>query len=279
MESVTDTLILWALEGTDPDQGIKMTQAEILAKIATAVPAAVHEIGWKLEIRLKALSSKNTEGGRRINFHRAETAYVLPYETRKLIQEANANDELLAIRVREGLIQRAREASETQLSDTDAELMGDVAIRKMHITFENQGLMFSHFLANEEEQDSEHLALADAAKTALFERGVSGQRELNLAVTAIRVARRCLYGSTSDEREYLRRLARTYTLLFTLRNEPKVIDFFAQMASDFYLYVGSDMIVRALSERFLEPADQLCRNMLVMGAEAGMEMIHGASAT
>jgi hypothetical protein len=65
---------------------------------------------------------------------------------------------------------------------------------------------------------------------------------MNISLAA---ARACLYQSTDQEREYLGRLARTYALLFTLNTEPKLVEYFQDMAPDFYLYVGADMLVRA----------------------------------
>jgi hypothetical protein len=45
------------------------------------------------------------------------------------------------------------------------------------------------------------------------------------------------------------------------------------MAGDFYLYVGTDILIRALSERYLEPKDQMTRNVLRMAAEVGATLV------
>jgi hypothetical protein len=57
--------------------------------------------------------------------------------------------------------------------------------------------------------------------------------------------------SAEEERLYLGKLSRTYLLLFSLNAEPRIIEYFQTMASDFYLYVGSDILIHALSERYL----------------------------
>lgn len=272
IESLTDTLTLWALEGTDPDKNILMSRDDILKQVETAIPSAVPEMRSKLDHRLRMLSSKDFPGGRRIKYHVRENAYVLPYEIRKTIQESNAGDESLVIRVRDGFIERAKACSQEPLNERDLESLGNIAIRTLQIAFEKQGLLFSHFLSNSDDT-TEYPALADAAKEAIFEAGVTGTKSVEFAIVGIRMARQSLYASTSDEREYLRRLSRTYTLLFTLKNEPRVANFFARMASDFYLYVGSDLIIRALSETCLQLADQLSRNTLVFSAQAGMKLI------
>ena len=273
-ESLTDTLIQWALEGTDPDKNILMSQNEILAKIESVIPTASHEISAKLDSRLRRLSSKDFPGGRRVRYHMKDNAYVLPYEARSAIEELNASDEALTIRARQSFVTRAESVVQSRLDDSDRDLVGSVVIRTMQIAFEKQGLLFSHFLASTEDDSDEveYPAIVDAVKDAVFE-FVPANRHAEITEIAIRVARESIYSSTNDEREYLRRLSRTYTLLFTLKNEPRVIEFFQRMASEFYLYVGTDMLVRALSELFLEEPDQLGRNMLRLASASGMQLI------
>jgi hypothetical protein len=58
LESVSDGLILWALEGTDPDTNTLMNRAQILQKIEAAVPPAKQFIRGTLKNRLEFLSSR-----------------------------------------------------------------------------------------------------------------------------------------------------------------------------------------------------------------------------
>lgn len=80
------------------------------------------------------------------------------------------------------------------------------------------------------------------------------------------------YSSTSIQRKYLYNLSRAYVLLFTLQAEPKVIEYFSNMSASFNLFVGSDILVRALSERYLNQEDQVCRNMLKIAIESGVSL-------
>jgi len=48
------------------------------------------------------------------------------------------------------------------------------------------------------------------------------------------------------------------------------------MTADFYLYVGSDLLIRALSERYLPRADQVHKNTLLMAARAGSNLVLAA---
>ncbi len=79
--------------------------------------------------------------------------------------------------------------------------------------------------------------------------------------------------SEECERLFFSKLCSTYTLLFCLKSEPRIVEYFQKMATDFYLYLGSDLIVRALSERYLRPEDQITRNTLRLIKKAGGKLI------
>ncbi|HUG82953.1 MAG TPA: hypothetical protein VMM13_00225, partial [Euzebya sp.] len=85
--------------------------------------------------------------------------------------------------------------------------------------------------------------------------------------------RGALYASRAVERSYLRKLSRLYGLLFTLNTEPRLIEYFHEMTSDYYLYVGSDQLVRALAEQYLPGPDQATRNTLLAASQAGATLV------
>jgi len=99
LEAVTDSLILWALEGTDPDRSKLMDKAAIQKKIEGALPAAKHFIRGVLDNRLEILTQKSNPSGRQLRFYRNEQAYCLPYETREIVRQENTEDESLKLDV------------------------------------------------------------------------------------------------------------------------------------------------------------------------------------
>lgn len=120
VNSVTDSLTLWALEGTDPDLGKFMMRDEVVAKIGDQIPAARKVIGGRVPARLEALSKKEyPSGGRQIKWHRREDLFCLPYETRSRLAAENANDEALMLRVQEGLRERARQLTDLVTSEEE----------------------------------------------------------------------------------------------------------------------------------------------------------------
>ncbi len=54
--------------------------------------------------------------------------------------------------------------------------------------------------------------------------------------------------------------------MFTLQAEPRIIEYFSAMSSSFRLFLGSNILVKALSERYLDEEDQVARNLLKMAA-------------
>ncbi len=71
-DSMVDTLILWALEGTDPDRNILRDRAEILRRAKEEIPAVEPLFEQRLTSRLKTMASKRYPGGRAIRWHRSE---------------------------------------------------------------------------------------------------------------------------------------------------------------------------------------------------------------
>jgi hypothetical protein len=107
LETVTDGLIIWALEGTDPDKRIFRSRIEILERITTALPAAKQFIKGVLDDRLEVLTKKNSASGREVRWHRKEDGFCLPLETRELIKNENTEDEVLKATVSEVFERRA----------------------------------------------------------------------------------------------------------------------------------------------------------------------------
>jgi hypothetical protein len=58
-----------------------------------------------------------------------------------------------------------------------------------------------------------------------------------------------------------------------MKYEPQIVEFFQGMKGKFHLYVGTDIIVRALSEAFLPEADRATENMLKILRQAGSDLV------
>lgn len=271
VNAVVDALALWALEGTDPDAGILRRSDQVLVRIVGELPSVKALVEPRLHRRLEAMSSKQYPGGRAVNWHRAEDAFCLPYQTRQRIEEENTADEALRLDVLASFDDRLRPQHLPGLGDVRIRHAAEVALRSLQLAFERNGLEFASFLQSED--NGEYSTITDSLAEALNEHGITGKNALVVGDGAYGILRGVLYDSREIEREYLKRLSRTYALLFTLNTEPKLIEYFQEMAGDFRLYVGADQLVRALSEHYLDDADRMTSTTLLMASRTGAKLI------
>ncbi|MBX9243853.1 hypothetical protein ICW40_03415 [Actinotalea ferrariae] len=275
VDAVTDALALWGLEGTDPDAGILRTAPEVMARITEAIPTAASIIEGRLEPRLVAMSRKDRPGGRAVRRYVKSGEYCLPWETRESLLEENANDAALVETVLEGLEDRALHSGQ-EVAPATAKLASRVALRALQYIFETEGLEFARFL--EADVGGTYPTAADSIAPALDAVRVDGRVRAEVADAAFAAVRGVLYSSSESERSYLNKLAKTYAIMFTLNTEPRLVRFFQEMTSDFRLYVGSDQLILAMSESYLEPGDRSTTNMLRIAAEIGAKVILTESA-
>ncbi len=273
VDSVTDALILRALEGTDPDQNVFRSEKEIAERIDVELPSVSALVQPRVTARLSYLAKVRAtdSGGRRVQWHKMHDGYCLPFETRQSILQENAADEALVLGVVQSLEDRVREASESELSDTLVETVGQVVLRTLQLAFEKEGAEFVLFIRNK--VNGSFPTIYDFLRESLVELKITGTKGIQVGEFAFAALRGVFYDSREVERVYLQRLSRTYALLFTLNTEPHLLDFFQTMTSEFRLYVGTDQIIKALSEYYLAEADQITRNNLLFTVRSGAKLI------
>ena len=268
IESVSDSLILWSLEGTDPNKGIFATRAEIMQRIEEVLPATKQFIRGVLDDRLKLLSSKNNSTGREIRWYKKTNQFCLPYGTRQLVEQENVEDEFLKAHVLSEF--------EACVQDLDEKISprrtAHIAHRAIELTFEGQGLELAAFL-EKRIGGHEELSISDQVDEAIQEAKIAGEEALVTKEAALAAIRRAFYESTEDQRRYFSKLSRTYSLLFSLRADPRIVEYFQSMSSELILLVGTDILIQALSERYLKEEDQMTCNMLRILRDAGADLI------
>lgn len=269
-DAVIDGLIIFSLEGTDPDLGIFMNRQEIIEKISTDIPSSKQFVAAALDQRLEALTSKSRPQGRAVRWHRPADVFCLPFETRKLIEDENIEDEELRIAVLDSLRSRISAADPT--IDDSLELATELSLRTIQITYERSGLEFASFLESGNERH-EPKTVTDSLGEAFAELEIPAEQRGQLGSVIYSALRGAFYSSLEEERLLFSKLSRTYALLFTLNTDPNLVEYFQEMASDFYLYVGTDELIRAMSERYLAEPDQMTRNTLRIASEAGATLV------
>lgn len=263
VNAIADGLIIWALEGTDPDKNIFMTPREIMQKIAETVPAAPNLIKPVFDARLSILRGRKQS----IRWYRRQDKYCLAYEIRRRVEKDNIKDEVIHSEVRDGFITKLSRFN-TTLSPEEIQEAADISLQILQKLFEKQGLEFAAFVRGEFSNSNPMSTITDILEETV-DNGSKGDRWVFLKEAILNNLQQAFYASTEKERLFLHSLSATYTLLFCLKTDPRIVEYFQNMAADFYLYVGSDLIVRAFSERYLHPADQITRNTLKIIKQAG----------
>ena len=275
LESVTDALILWALEETDPDANKFLTPTEIIDKVEGVIPTAKQFFRGAVEIRLKALSTKQ-EGSRLVNVYQKAGMYCLPYDSRQTLAAHAREDEALKVAMSGGIQERISVACEVAPSTDVMERITAVIYRVLEVVFETQGFEASRHFLGEAENAESNLAdrpIYEVAEEEMVKAGFKLNDNSGLLLAAKQTLRGIFYQSTTQERAFCARLARTYILLFMIKNTPEVINYFNTMSKHLTLYIGSDLLVRAVSEFYLPVEDQMTVNALKIIKQAGSRLV------
>jgi hypothetical protein len=266
-EVLADSLILFVLEGTDPDKKILRSRAEILDRIAKITQFDPKWLHPTIDKRLKALSTKP----RKIRHHRNEDAYCLPYETRLEIQQRNIADYALYEKFREETTsQLAQKLSELGISIGEPyKLLEDV----LHRLFRQQGLEFSNFVSTGDGSLSVEKSLQTIVHDVIDDSKTNRKDRQATADVLLQVIRGIIYNGTNEQLQFIRRLADTYRLLFLLQCDPKIATYFATMVSKLRVYVDTSILIPAISEYLLETHHRRHWNLLTSSKRAGVTLI------
>lgn len=268
MHSIMDTLILWSLKDTDPDSGIFLDESQIKISILESFPWTKSFINNQFKNRLEQLRTKSVTN-REIRWYKKDKKYCLPYETRYAIKLENTHDELLHINFIQEIKDLCRD--KFSLSEDLCQSIAPLVTAIIQKVFERQGLLLSSFISEVDGNLHEkELVISDCIEDVLENSSVKPCDIYNYRVYIEGLIRDMFYHSTEIQREYLLQLSKTYVLLFTLKAEPRIVDYFNAMSSKFTLFLGSDIIVKALSERYLKKEDQQCKNLLQSAAASGV---------
>lgn len=266
-EVLADTLILFALEGTDPDRNILMTADEIKLKIASQVTFEVKQLHDVIERRLEALSKRP----HRINYHTKEKAFCLPYATRSQIADRNITDAALHQRFLDGVENRLKvHLGAEKVRVKDYCVLIETTINKI---FHQQGLEFADFILSGDNPAAVERSLADVIADVVDGSAVIMKNRNVVKTCLLMTIRDIVYSGTADEQEFLRRLSNTYMMLFLLQCDPKIATFFHSMAAKLEVYVCTSLLIPALSEYFIAPQSRRHWNLLKGAHAAGVKLL------
>lgn len=263
---LTDTLIIYALEGTDPDQDKLLLKQEIKEKIKKYIKFDPQLLDEKIDDRLLFLSTKP----RKIKYHSKYKAYCLPYETRLEIEERNLKDDIL--------VNTFFSQTENQIKRFFKEL--DVSVRDIGILitnifnkiYEKQGLEFSNFILQGDNKSIIEQDLSNVIANVVDDSSVIFKNKEKVK-TAIHLAiREIVYNGTHEQHRFLQSLSNTYLMMFMLKWEPKISTYFESLASKLKVFVDNSIIIPAFSEYYLSDRNKRHWNLLTKASEAGIKL-------
>lgn len=264
---LVDTLILYTLEGTDPDKDIFRTAEQIKEEIAKLVKFDPKKIYPTIDERLVELSKKP----RKIKLHIKAKGYCLPYETRLEIHQKNLNDLLLY----ESFQKSVHDGLRTHLNDAGIKVMDIASLMETTINrlFYQQGLEFADFVLHGENQRALEKELPDVISYVVDQSPVVVKNKEEVKSALLTTIRDIVYNGSKDQKIFLQRLSNTYMMLFLLQCDPKLASFFGSMASKLTIYVCTSIIIPALSESYLDPIHKRHANLLTGARNAGVNLI------
>ncbi|AXT33821.1 hypothetical protein D1820_01895 [Phaeobacter sp. LSS9] len=251
-----DTVIYAALQGTDPAEEKFKTGDELKSELEVSHGQLLAKAPVNLEDRLEFLSSKNNSP--RLRKHPGEK-FALPYEVRSQFGEFNISIQNQEDTFLASLSSRIRE----QAPGLSNEMHGKVLtlVRDtLHETFRRQAMNFANsFNASTEEVSIEVFEIiAELSKEMEFE-----PQELEAAhELAASVFRGACYSSEQGERAFIETLMKYYTVHFLMHGDAVVSEYFSEMSKRLRVYLGTDIIVRCLSETFVKERSRGMTNAL-----------------
>lgn len=273
-EQVLDALIYWSLRDTDPDKSILMGRNKIYESISGLFPQAATVLLPHLNKRLQTLSTKGVGGEERLRHYKKGDSFSLPYDMRTAL--ANEASEALARQAnfRRSILNRLT----AEIREFDADATGvacsQLVFNTVHRYFIDQGLLLAAFL--EGKLENIHISdqvVEDIMVKVLSEIAHRKSIDAELFGASLSALRGIFYTPTAEEREYLSYLSKTSCLLVTMQSAPKLLEYFNKMGGNFRLLIGTDLIIKAISERYVEAEYKQVTKILEICTKLGSTLI------
>ena len=263
---LVDTLILYSLEGTDPDKDIFLTEVMVREKIKNYIKFDPKIIELKIHERLIELSKKP----RKIKFHSKKMAYCIPYETRLEIEQRNLKDE----KILNDFYAHTNNFISKFLKDSDIKVkdIQGLIVNVFNKIYYRQGLEFSNFILHGDSKSIVEQNLNDVINEAVDTSNViiinkeKVKNALHLAIRDI------VYNGTIEQMVFLKSLSNTYLMMFLLHWDPKISLYFQTLASKLIIFVDTSVIIPALSELFLQETNRRHWNLLTSATKSGIKL-------
>lgn len=264
-----DSAIYLALEGTDPEKEIFKTKGEILEFVERRFPQVKKRKGLDLSARVDRLSKKG--GNPRIRYYTKQDAFCLPYEVRSEFSNHSLQIKNSEISFRDSLKSRIREYYSFQ--DEEIEKAVAVCFSAIEKTFEAQGLNLIASMHGEKSFEDIKTYRFIKEEIADYYKSSDDDRRSMLESACSDAIRGVFYSPSPTEKEFVFRLFKAFSVEFVIRGDDKVGSYFSKLVKNLRLLVGSDIIVRALSETCVRSEGRGTQNALRILYQAGAKLL------
>jgi hypothetical protein len=272
--NVLDALIYWALKDTDPDKDIKLTRSEIKISIEDIFPTAKSILMPNFNRRIDELSNRKLNNSPRLRSYKKSDQFCLPFEMRQILASEASGIVIQQERFLQSLVNRIRSENFNNMTNKVEETCKNLIYLTVHHYFADQGLILSAYLENKvSKMQISDLIVEDIMSTVLSEMEHKSNLSPELFGICLSILREVFYNFTPDEHKYMSYLSKTSCLLVTLQSAPRLLEYFNKMGGNFNLIIGSDMIIKSISEYFLEKEYQQVTNMLMLCRQLGSKLI------
>lgn len=273
-EKVLDALIYWSLRDTDPETGKLEERDSIYKSISTLFPQASSILLPKLSERLSTLMKKAPGAIERLRYYRAKDSFCLPYEMRTVLATEASAALARQQRFRLSITNRIEKEIGNIPNANQKSACNTLVFLTVHRYFIDQGILLAAFL--EGKLNSEHLSdqvVEDIMVKVLSEIEHKKSISPDMFGACLSTLRGIFYHPSEDERAYMAYLSKTSCLLVTMQSAPRLLEYFNKMGGNFRLLVGSDIIVKAISERYIDEENKQVTKILQISKQLGSELI------
>lgn len=272
-EKVLDALIYWSLRDTDPDKGILKSDEYIKSSISELFPQAKSVLIPNVDSRLAILAKKDSAGVERLRFYKGGS-YCLPYEMRTILA-AEASAALARQSEFNHSIQQRLSEQISNISIFPQNISCiELVFKTVHRYFIEQGVLLAAFL--EGKLENNHISdqvVEDIMIEVLSHIEHSKSLSPEMFGACLAALRGIFYSPSAEEREYMGYLSKTSCLLVTMQSAPKLLEYFNKMGGNFRLLVGSDMLIKAVSERYIDLDSQQVSKILLICKQLGSDLV------
>jgi len=266
-EKLADSLILYALEGTASETKTFKNLEQIKSDVAQYVKFNPKSVYSTIEKQLKVLSSKPNQ---QINYHSPEDAYCLPYQTRLILNERDIEETHIHNSFKEQTLEQLKKYLKEE--NVKATKVLSLIETTVHNIYHKQGIEFSAFIIDGQSRDILETALPDIVGQVVDNSHIVVDNKESVKKALLMTIRNIAYNGTAEQNEYLKRLSYTYNMMFMLRWDPQLASAFQKLASQLKIYVGTSILIPALSEIHLEPSKRRYWSLLEGANIAGVQL-------